>query len=349
MQLFEWRPIKVKSNSIGPLPDKLSKLLFKGSLILLLLLSVVGFGSTEWPIVWQLFPFYIGLFILGMPHGAADHLLIWGLLGKDSTSFRIVSLLIYISLSGIYLLAWGIYPIFSALFFLVLTIFHWGQGDRYISAYLHGAHYLDRSRFLSLLHLILRGSLPIVLPGYLGNEIYHDFFVTMVKQSGKDITEFMPILEGRIIFLLIPLILFILYTGITFLSSRQEERKALLTDLVEGLGLFLWFLFIPPIWAIGIYFVFWHSLRHALRILWIDQVGQIALESFKIVTLSKRWLSLTTIMTILALLGLWFTLSLSLTLNGMEIDWLGKAMIGISILTLPHTVLVCLLDKRQSV
>ena len=54
------------------------------------------------------------------------------------------------------------------------------------------------------------------------------------------------------------------------------------------------------------------------------------------------------LLTVLALLGLWFILSLPLSINRIELDWLGKAMIGISILTLPHTLLVCLLDHKQS-
>ena len=37
-----------------------------------------------------------------------------------------------------------------------------------------------------------------------------------------------------------------------------------------------------------------------------------------------------------------------LAFRGMQLDWLGKAMLGISILTLPHTIVVCLMDRLQS-
>ena len=52
-------------------------------------------------------------------------------------------------------------------------------------------------------------------------------------------------------------------------------------------------------------------------------------------------------MTVLALLGLWLILSMPLYFRGIQLDWLGKAMLGISILTLPHTVVVCLMDRFQ--
>jgi F0F1-type ATP synthase assembly protein I len=40
-------------------------------------------------------------------------------------------------------------------------------------------------------------------------------------------------------------------------------------------------------------------------------------------------------------------LSMPLYFRGIQLDWLGKAMLGISILTLPHTVVVCLMDRFQ--
>ena len=37
---------------------------------------------------------------------------------------------------------------------------------------------------------------------------------------------------------------------------------------------FCGFLFLPPLWALGIYFALWHSLRHGLRIIWLDPTGK---------------------------------------------------------------------------
>ena len=118
-------------------------------------------------------------------------------------------------------------------------------------------------------------------------------------------------------------------------------------DQAEALILLVWFLFIPPLWAIGCYFVFWHSLRHSLRILWTDQIGNRLIEKGKYFKLKIRWLELTSLMTVIALIGMWATFNMSFSLRGLEIDWLAKALIGISLLTLPHTIVVCFMDRLQ--
>jgi hypothetical protein len=60
-----------------------------------------------------------------------------------------------------------------------------------------------------------------------------------------------------------------------------------------------------------------------------------------------RWLQLTGLMTLIALIGMWIIFALPFSVRGIELDWLAKALIGISVLTLPHTVVVCCMDKIQ--
>jgi hypothetical protein len=60
-----------------------------------------------------------------------------------------------------------------------------------------------------------------------------------------------------------------------------------------------------------------------------------------------RWLQLTDLMTLIALIGMWIIFALPFSVRGIELDWLAKALIGISVLTLPHTVVVCCMDKIQ--
>tara|TARA_B100001093_G_C26593412_1_gene912593 strand:- start:612 stop:893 length:282 start_codon:yes stop_codon:yes gene_type:complete len=79
----------------------------------------------------------------------------------------------------------------------------------------------------------------------------------------------------------------------------------------------------------------------------MDSVGQQYLLEGSYFRLKGRWLQITGLMTFIALVGMWFMLSLPLSFKGIELDWLGKAMLGISVLTLPHTVVVCLMDHFQ--
>jgi Brp/Blh family beta-carotene 15,15'-monooxygenase len=85
----------------------------------------------------------------------------------------------------------------------------------------------------------------------------------------------------------------------------KEERRPLCIDSIESVALFGWFLFIPALWAIGCYFALWHSLRHTLRILSTDTTGSQLLDSKQYLKLNMRWLQLTGLMTLIALIGMW--------------------------------------------
>ena len=211
--------------------------------------------------------------------------------------------------------------------FLSLTIFHWGQGDRYLSVKLHRAGYLQRSGLLKFLHILSRGSLPILLPGYLGTETYRAFLEAMIRQGGGVESDLSWISQNAIFFLLVPLGLTLLQLLISLQKLEKGEQRAWRLDAFESFFLFVWFLTVPTLWALGTYFALWHSLRHGLRILWLDESGQKNLVGKTYLRLKLRWLQITGLMTVLALVGLWLLLALPLSFRGIELDWLGKAML----------------------
>jgi Brp/Blh family beta-carotene 15,15'-monooxygenase len=192
-----------------------------------------------------------------------------------------------------------------------------------------------------------RGSIPILLPGFLGNETYRLFLEAMIRQGGQVDYDLTWVSQNHFFFLLVPLIFISLQLFFSMIQLQKDEKVAWGLDLAEACFLFLWFLFLPPLWALGIYFALWHSLRHGLRIIWMDPTGKKSLLTGAYLKLKARWLQISGLMTILALVGLWFLLALPLSFRGIQLDWLGKAMLGISILTLPHTVVVCLMDRFQ--
>ncbi len=346
MKWVEWNPMPLDGSSAF-FPKNYSKGLTQITLVLLIPMAILGFLSSDWPLAYQLLPIYLSLFVFGMPHGGADHLIIWGMIRQSSLIFRIGTLLVYPTLSLLYLALWHHQAIVSAIFFLAMTIFHWGQGDRYLSVKLHQALYLKRSVLLGALHILSRGSLPILLPGYLGNETYKMFLEAMIRQGGSVEYDLSLISQFSYCFLLIPSVLTVLQLLLSSRKLKEGEGRAFALDCLESLFLFLWFLLVPPLWALGSYFSLWHSLRHGLRILWMDSVGQQYLLEGSYFRLKGRWLQITGLMTFIALVGMWFMLSLPLSFKGIELDWLGKAMLGISVLTLPHTVVVCLMDHFQ--
>ena len=347
MKLIEWSPISVNQASNNALPSRYSYRLFIFSLLVFVPLAYLGLLSQNWPLYLQLLPLFVSLFIFGMPHGGADHLLIWGMLRNDTYGRRIFSLALYTLIALIYVIFWNFQPLVAAVFFLVLTIFHWGQGDRYISVRFHNANYLSRSRMLTILHILSRGSIPILVPGYLGNEIYRDVIESIVNSGSQASYQAQWISMYPQLFLYVPLGLTLFYIFANFIYIDGENKRPFLIDYMESIFLFAWFLFIPALWAIGCYFLLWHSLRHTLRILLIDTKGNYLLISKQYLKLNSRWLQLTSLMTIIALIGMFIFYSMPLRVSGIELEWLSKALIGISVLTLPHTVVVCWMDRKQ--
>ena len=343
----EWSPVPVVQAGQLAALGKYSLRLIALSLIIFVPLAGLGFKSAEWPIYLQLLPLFISLFLFGMPHGGADHLLLWGMLRKDSWCRRIVTLSLYTLIALVYLTFWDFNPSAAALFFLGLTIFHWGQGDRYVSVQIHQATYLSRSKVLTALHILSRGSIPILLPGYLGNDTYRNVIEALVSSGGQASYQAEWVSSYPLFFLLIPLGLTALSLLAASICISKEEKRPLYIDSIESIALISWFLFIPALWAIGCYFALWHSLRHTLRILSTDTTGSQLLDSKQYLKLNIRWLQLTGLMTLIALIGMWIIFALPFSVRGIELDWLAKALIGISVLTLPHTVVVCCMDKIQ--
>ena len=347
MKWVEWNPLPVMQSGQHAVLQRYSFRLIALSSLLFVPLAALGLESVEWPIYLQLLPLFISLFLFGMPHGGADHLLLWGMLRKDSWYRRIVTLSLYTLTALAYLVFWDFNPSAAALFFLGLTIFHWGQGDRYISVQVHQATYLSRSKVLTALHILSRGSIPILLPAYLGNDTYRNVIEALVSSGGQASYQAEWVSSNPLFFLLIPLGLTIVSLLAASICISKEELRPLCIDSIESVALFGWFLFIPALWAIGCYFALWHSLRHSLRILSTDTTGSQLLDSKQYLKLNIRWLQLTGLMTLIALIGMWIIFALPLSVQGIELDWLAKALIGISVLTLPHTAVVCCMDKKQ--
>lgn len=70
--------------------------------------------------------FIVGLFFLGIPHGAIDHLLESSNL---NTNPNINFIIRYVSAATIYLGIWLIFPNLALIFFIVYSAWHFGQGD----------------------------------------------------------------------------------------------------------------------------------------------------------------------------------------------------------------------------
>ena len=122
------------------------------SLILFVPLAGLGFYSAEWPIYLQLLPLFLLPFFIWDTTRWCGSFAIMGMLRKDSWPKRITALALYTLIALAYFIFFGISQTFLAavLFFLGLTVFHWGQSDHALSVRVHKATYLYRSKVLIL-------------------------------------------------------------------------------------------------------------------------------------------------------------------------------------------------------
>ena len=292
---------------------------------------------------WQFWPFVIGMFCLGLPHGALDHLAPLFVL-RRKFSWRWLALFVpaYLALAVLYLLFWQVWPAGALLGFLLLSWLHWGQGDAY---YLHtfGGRARPKTRTERLLVWAVRGGLPIVLPVLAHPAILTAFtggILGWYGHTGGWLLDERARMAGLTVLAVL--------TAAYLWQSWRRGRGGFWEDAGEVglLGVYFWLT--PPILAVGIYFCVWHAARHLARLAVLDDANTAALAQDRLGPPLRRvsWEALPMTLGALAMLGgLYF--------------WHGRATVSvgslvylylslIAALTFPHFLLVLWMDREEA-
>ncbi|WP_180970262.1 Brp/Blh family beta-carotene 15,15'-dioxygenase [Deinococcus planocerae] len=287
-------------------------------------------------------PLLLSVVLFGLPHGALDHLvpgrLGWAW-GRRPGAVGLYCLG-YAGLAALYLLAWHAAPLAAFWLFLVVSALHWGQGD---------LHFLESglgrrrpARWSAPLAVLARGALPIGVPllaftgdferlargaaGAFGAEVGPGALLTAGAQTA---------LTGGLALLLA---LYVLDT----LRAAASPRRAVL-ELGEAAGLLALFVTVPSPLSIGVYFTLWHAWRHLGRLLALQpRRGELGTPRL-VLRLARDLLPVT--FAALALLGglyLWAAPRVG-TVEGFTALYLAL----IAALTLPHALVVALMDLRR--
>ncbi|WP_181686338.1 Brp/Blh family beta-carotene 15,15'-dioxygenase [Halorhabdus salina] len=289
-------------------------------------------------------PLLASVVVFGLPHGALDYVALPRALDGRVTlrGLAIVGGL-YAVLGVGYLALWWLTPVLAAVLFIGLTWFHWGQGELYVLRDVFGATYLDRTQ--QGLTTVVRGGLPMLVPLIGFPERYRAVLDSFVAPFGGAVGTW-PLFEpsGRIALAAA----FGIVTIATLLCGRHRSGggHAWRRDAVEVTLLWVVFLVVEPILAIGVYFCLWHSVRHLARVGWLDGRVRTAVEDGRWwraigrVGLEAAPLSIAA----LALIGGLFRLVPAGESIGGAV---GLYLVGIAVLTLPHTVIVTWIDREQ--
>jgi Brp/Blh family beta-carotene 15,15'-monooxygenase len=318
--------------------------------VALVVVAAVSLVVGDIPRPYQYAPLVVSVLLLGLPHGAVDHLVIARQRGEP-LAVRWLALVggIYLVFGAAYGIIWVVWPVGAFVFFILLTWFHWGQGELYPLLDLVGASYL-RARSQQVLTVIVRGGAPMLVPliAFPGEYEYVAGTLVGLFDEGAA-TSLGPLFEPRARLAVAALYgtALLLTVGLSYL--RTAEREPWLVDAGELLLLTAFFLAVPPILAIGVYFCFWHSLRHVVRTVLLHDDSASALDRQQVQMPTWQFARDAAPMTAgaLALLGLLYLL-VPRTPGGTA-DLVGLYLVLIAMLTLPHVVVVTWLDREQAV
>ena len=278
--------------------------------------------------------------------------------------------LLYLAVGGAVVLLWFVAPPVAFIVFILMTWFHWGQGDLHVEAM--RAVEAVPSRLTRAGMLTVRGALPMIVPLIAFPQVYLVVFRDTTGVIATPLVDATPFFESSEVRMLIAgALLFV--TVLTFIGTARGRwasvsgRRAWWGDLGEVLLLAAFFTTVPPVLAVGLYFCLWHSLRHIVRLSVLDPGSRTpakahsfdpTLRSGSILrsgstlrfgTALRRFALQSAPITAIAL-GLLVVLFLVVPQAGLSNGaLLGLYLVLISALTLPHVVVVSVMDARQDV
>ena len=255
--------------------------------------------------------------IVGISHGALDHIKGLNLMKFYNIQNKFLFYSIYIFISLFIILLWVLLPTSTLILFLIIASYHFGKEDSCVGN-------IIEKRFIEILYF-LKGSLIVIAP---------------LSFHTSETLEIFQILNVNIVtphenylFIWI-LISFVANFLIVYWSSNDGFFIA------DWITVILLNLFLSPLVAFTIYFCFLHSVRHSFSLIY-----EIDNNNFKkgLKKFLKKALPLTLITAIL------FIFSVYLLTNYYFLDEaiLKVIFIGLASLTFPHILLEYLIEKNE--
>lgn len=291
-------------------------------------------------------PLLLSLPVLGMAHGAVDHRVPGRLLGRP-LGRRALWLLIggYAVASVVLMALWWIAPVLALGLFLAVAALHWGDGDLWFCEAVNGRA-APRSAASLVAFVLARGLLPIALPVLADPGSALPAFDVIVGLFGRDA----PLVLDPALRLAGFAVVGAAVVAAALLSLHDNAgrpRAAALTDLGELALLAAFFALTPAVFAVGAYFLLWHSPRHILRLM-ASEPGQASLlaagrNAAALVAFHREAL----LFTVVPLIGI-ALIAVALAATGAS-EIAAVSLAAIAALTYPHAAVVAWMDHRQGV
>lgn len=324
-------------------------ILVPGWAILTLVTVVFALGASL-PLRYQFVPLIGSVVVIGLPHGAVDHLTPTQARNESPTVRSLVSVgALYAVAGGAYGVLWFLAPVPALAIFITLTWFHWGQGEVHALLAIADVSHL-KTRGQRAMTALGRGAVTMFVPLVAFPEQYqfvveHLVGLFVTPTLGPFDSLFTP--TGRFVVGCLVGGLLVLTLAIGFL--RADEMHGWMLDAGETGLLVACFSVVPPVLAVGLYFTVWHSLRHVGRLLALDPVARAALSDSAVGRALGRFARTATPLTIGAVLVFGVLYLLVPATPGDITDLVALYLVVIAMLTLPHVLIVTDLDREQAV
>lgn len=306
-------------------------------------------GASVPPAV-QYVPLAASVLVLGLPHGAIDHLAVPRVRGREPTLRPVAGVFAcYAVLGAAYAVGWFLAPAVAFAFFVALTWVHWGQGDLYALLAFFDADYL-RGRAERVLAVLVRGGLPMLVPLLSFPGWYRrvaDALISLFALGSVARLAWVFRAETRLALGAVYATVTVGYLALA--GVRATDRSVWLVDAGEIALLAAFFAVVPPVFAVGVYFCVWHAYRHIARLLPLEPDSRAALADRRLRPALARFAREATPLTLasLALLGGFYWLVPNPPAD--PLGWIGLYLVLIAVLTLPHVAVVTLMDREQGV
>ena len=251
------------------------------------------------------------ILLLGVPHGGLDGAVArrigWPPGLMSWLGFHLAYVILAVLAAGL----WWLFPLAGLGVFLLISALHFGGSD------------IASVGTDSLPWMAHGGLVPIAIPS-LQPALVEPIFVILVGAENANL-----LLNG-LISLLLPWLLIII--GYCFYAYKQSQYRRPLASLLFFLGLIV---VLPPLVSFALYFCFWHSRGHMLRLwqsLGLNERRRSGLEAAAYTVMS--WLTA----------GLIFYYVQTPSTAAL----VKLTFIGLAALTLPHMLLVDYADRKHN-
>lgn len=234
------------------------KLFFDGPPVLItafVLVELLAPGMSAFFAGW---PIVISLFLVGMPHGAADLAVNSHMTGSRTLGERLTKFAGYLVALTASLVFFLVSPSLALIMFVLISAIHFGLAD---ARDLQRRHAGSTPPQLTLLSALARGCLVLGLPFFLSPSQSLSVFADVVALTGRSV----PAIDTATVSMVAGVaVLAAALTQALIAVVRWQRRQAGIAglELAETGVISLSFLFLHPLFAIGLYVLAWHSWRH---------------------------------------------------------------------------------------